>query len=97
MKIVDITAHVVNMAGSWLTDSVISNPMSQYSEYWEKRSSWYLRQSCAVIEVALEDGTRGYGFVGGAKGAAVPPLLAEQIKSLVVGCSVFDTAWCTSS
>jgi L-rhamnonate dehydratase len=91
MKIVDITAHVVNMAGSWLTDTVISNPMSQYSEYWEKRSSWYLRQSCAVIEVTLEDGTRGYGFVGGAKGAAVPPLLAEQIKSLVVGCSVFDT------
>ena len=33
MKIIDITAHVVNMAGSWLTDSVISNPMSQYSEY----------------------------------------------------------------
>lgn len=38
MLIIDITAHVVNTAGSWLTDSVISN-VSQYSEYWEKRSS----------------------------------------------------------
>src|ERR1039458_2247298 len=92
MKITDIVAHVTNMASSWLTESVISNPMSQYPKYWEKRSSWYLQQSCAVIEVILENNTRGYGFVGGAKGSAIPALLAEQIKSLVVGCSVFDTA-----
>jgi L-rhamnonate dehydratase len=92
MKVIDLKAHVVEMAGSWLTESIISNPMSQYPRYWEKRSSWYLRQSCAVIEVILEDGTRGYGFVGGAKGSATPALLAEQIRPLVVGSSVFDTA-----
>lgn len=91
MNVIDLSVHVASMAGSWLTESVISNPMSQYAKYWEKRSSWYLQQSCAVIEVRLEDGTRGYGFVGGAKGAAVPTLLAEQVRHLVVGCSVFDT------
>ncbi|HEX7115173.1 MAG TPA: enolase C-terminal domain-like protein [Steroidobacter sp.] len=79
------------MSGSWLTESVISNPMSQYPQYWQKRSSWYQTQSCAVIEVVLEDGTRGYGFVGGAKGSAVPALLDEQIRHLVVGRSVFET------
>lgn len=91
MKITDLIVHVANMSGSWLTESIISNPMSQYPKYWEKRSSWYHQQSCAVIEVVLEDGTRGHGFVGGAKGSVIPSLIAEQIKPLVVGCSVFDT------
>jgi hypothetical protein len=91
MKIIDVIPHVTQLGGSWLTESVISNPMSQYPKYWEKRSSWYHQQSCAVIEIVLEDQTRGYGFVGGAKGSAVPVLLEEQIKPLILGCSVFDT------
>jgi L-rhamnonate dehydratase len=91
MKIIDVIPHITQLGGSWLTESVISNPMSQYPKYWEKRSSWYHQQSCAVIEVVLEDQTRGYGFVGGAKGSAVPVLLDEQIRPLILGCSVFDT------
>lgn len=46
--------------------------------------------SAAVIEVVLEDGTRGFGFVGGAKGSAVASVVAEQMGDLVIGKSVFD-------
>lgn len=79
------------MTGSWLTEAVIANPMSIYPEYWEKRSSWFRKMTAAVIEVELEDGTRGYGFVGGGKGTAAAALLDEQIRDLVLARSVFET------
>jgi L-rhamnonate dehydratase len=91
MKIVQVNCHVANLAGSWLTDSIVANPMSIYPEYWERRSSWYGRMTCAVIEIVLENGVRGLGFVGGAKGAAAPAILDEQLRHLVVGRSVFET------
>ena len=65
MRVRDVRSHVAKMGSSWLTESVIANPMSAYPEYWEKRSSWFQTMSAAVIEVVLEDGTRGFGFVGG--------------------------------
>lgn len=91
MKIQDVKCHVTPMGGSWLTESVVANPMSIYPEYWERRSSWYRKMTAGVIEVVLEDGTSGFGFVGGAKGSAAVHLLAEQMCDLVVGKSVFQT------
>ncbi|HEY4355136.1 MAG TPA: enolase C-terminal domain-like protein [Acidobacteriaceae bacterium] len=91
MKICNVVCHVTPMAGSWLTETVVANPMSIYPEYWERRSSWYRAMSAAVIEVTLEDGTTGCGFVGGGKGHAVASLLEEQMRDLIVGKSVFDT------
>lgn len=79
------------MAGSWLTESVIANPMSAYPEYWQRRSSWFGRLKAAVMEVVLEDGTRGHGFVGGGKGSAAASIVEEQMRSMVVGRSVFET------
>jgi len=78
------------MGSSWLTESVIANPMSAYPEYWEKRSSWFQTMSAAVIEVVLEDGTRGFGFVGGGKGRAAPILVDEQMRALIVGRTVSE-------
>lgn len=91
MKVRELKCHVAPMGGSWLTDTVIANPMSIYSDYWEKRSSWYRRMSAAVVEVVLEDGTSGYGFVGGAKGSAAASVIDEQLGALVAGKSVFET------
>ncbi len=79
------------MGSSWLTGSVIANPMSAYPEYWENRASWFRVMSAGVIEVVLEDGTSGYGFIGGGKGSAAAAILDEQMRALVVGRSVFET------
>src|SRR5579864_457893 len=91
MKIRDLKCHVTHMGDSWLTDSVVANPMSIYPEYWEKRSSWYRRMSAGVVEVVLEDGTSGFGFIGGAKGTAAASVIGEQLRALVIGRSVFET------
>lgn len=91
MQVREVLCHTAPMAGSWLSESVIANPMSRYPEYFEKRSSWFQAMTAAVIEVVLEDGTRGFGFVGCGKGLAAKAILDEQMRALVVGKSVFDT------
>lgn len=88
----EVKCHTAPMAGSWLSESVIANPMSGYREYFEKRSSWFGPMTAAVIELVLEDGTRGFGFVGCGKGHAARAVVEEQMAALVVGKSVFDTA-----
>lgn len=79
------------MDGSWLTESIVANPMSIYPEYWRQRSSWYRKMSAGVIEVVLENGIKGFGFIGGAKGSAAAAIVDEQLRDLVVGKSVYDT------
>ena len=91
MRIREIRCHVRKMAGSWLTESVIANPMSIYPEYWQKRSSWFGAMSAGVIEVILENGVNGLGFIGGGKASAAVAAIDEQLRALVVGKSVFDT------
>ena len=92
MRVREVKCHTAPMAGSWLSESVIANPMSGYPEYFGKRSSWFGPMTAAVVEVVLEDGTRGVGFVGCGKGLAARAVLEEQMGRMVVGKSVFDTA-----
>lgn|SRR6185437_2775571 len=91
MKITDIKCHITAMGGSWLTDAVVANPMSIYPEYAARRSSWYGKMTSAVVEIILEDGTSGFGFVGGAKGEAAASVIDEQLGTLVIGKTVFQT------
>jgi L-rhamnonate dehydratase len=91
MRIRDVKCHVQKMTGSWLTESVVANPMSIYPEYWERRSSWFGVMSAGVIEVVLENGLSGFGFIGGGKAAAAIAVLDEQMRRLVVGKSVFES------
>jgi L-rhamnonate dehydratase len=91
MKISRVDVLTTPMSGSWLTDKVIANPMSIYPEYAERRSSWYRTQSAGVVAVGLEDGTEGYGFIGGSKATAAASILREQLRDLVLGRSVFQT------
>jgi len=91
MRVRELKCHVAQMGASWLTDAVTANPMSIYPEYWERRSSWYRRMTAGVIEVVLENGVTGYGFIGGAKASAAVHILEEQLRDLVIGKSVFDT------
>jgi L-rhamnonate dehydratase len=91
MRIREIKCHVQKMAGSWLTESVVANPMSVYPEYWERRSSWFGVMSAGVIEIILENGVSGFGFMGGGKATSAVAVLDEQMRHLVIGKSVFDT------
>jgi L-rhamnonate dehydratase len=91
MKIVAVHCHVARMGASWLTGSVIANPLSAYPEYFANRASWFQTMSAGVIEIVLEDGTRGFGFIGGGKASAAAVILDEQMRALIVGRSVFET------
>lgn len=91
MLIREVRCHVQKMANSWLTESVIANPMSIYPEYWKRRSSWFGAMSAGVIEIVLENGITGLGFMGGGKASASVAVLDEQFRDLLVGKSVFDT------
>jgi L-alanine-DL-glutamate epimerase-like enolase superfamily enzyme len=91
MRIVAVDLRTAPMANNWLTDRVIANPMSQYPEYQPSRSLWYREMSAGLVEITVEDGTRGHGFVGGGKAAAAAVVLDEQVRDLVVGKDCFQT------
>ncbi len=91
MKIVGLELRVAQMAQNWLTERTIASPMSIYARYAERRSSWYGTQTAGVVVLTVEDGTKGFGFVGGAKASACGPMLDEQLRDLVLGQSCFDT------
>ncbi|MES1257482.1 MAG: enolase C-terminal domain-like protein [Acidobacteriota bacterium] len=91
MRIKEVKCHVQKMAGSWLTESVVANPMSIYPEYRERRSSWFGGMYAGVIEIILENGVSGFGFMGGGKATSAVAALDEQMRHLVVGKSVFQT------
>lgn len=91
MKIVSVEMHVAEMSNSWLTHKIVANPMSRYPEYFEQRSSWFGRMTAGVVEITVEDGTVGYGFVGGGRANAGQTLIEDQFRSLLIGKSCFDT------
>jgi L-rhamnonate dehydratase len=92
MKIVEVNCHVAPMAASWLSEAVIANPMSGYPEYWEKRSSWFGEMTAAAIELVLDNGIRGYGFVGGGKGRVAAAIVDSHFRSLLIGKGADDHA-----
>jgi L-rhamnonate dehydratase len=58
-------------AKHWLVDSLISNPMSGYAKYREKRSSWGIGVlGSLVVELETEDGTIGVATGSGGTPAA---------------------------
>jgi len=58
-------------AKHWLVDSLISNPMSGYAKYREKRSSWGIGVlGSLVVEIETEDGTVGVATGSGGMPAA---------------------------
>jgi len=85
MIIRDVQVHVAPMAASWLSEDVIANPMSGYPDYWLRRSSWFGEMTAAAVEIVLEDGTRGFGFVGGGKGRVAAAVIDSHLRGLVIG------------
>ncbi|SFS68792.1 enolase C-terminal domain-like protein [Paenibacillus sp. BC26] len=89
MKVTDVKTIVVPMANSFLTDSVIANPMSGYAEYKTRRSSWFGEMASVLVEISTDEGIKGYGFVGGGK-AASASVIANHLKTFVLNRNPFD-------
>ncbi|MEQ1770835.1 MAG: L-rhamnonate dehydratase [Devosia sp.] len=68
----------------WLVDSLISNPMSGYAKYRERRNSWGIGVlGSLVVEIETEDGVTGV-----ATGSGGPPaawLIKNHFARFVVG------------
>jgi L-rhamnonate dehydratase len=68
----------------WLVDSLISNPMSGYAKYKEKRSSWGIGVLGAlVVEIETEEGV--VGVATGSGGAPAAWLIKNHFARFVVG------------
>lgn len=71
-------------AKHWLVDSLISNPMSGYPQYRERRSSWGIGVLGAlVVEIETEDGV--VGVATGSGGAPAAWLIKHHFARFVVG------------
>jgi L-rhamnonate dehydratase len=89
-KITQVRVHTAPMALSWLTDSLIANPMSRYSEYRERRSTWFGEMTAAVVEVQTSGGHSGLGYIGGGRGAVAREIVDTHFASLLLGKSPFQ-------
>ncbi len=68
----------------WLVDTLISNPMSGYARYREKRSSWGIGVLGAiVVEIETEDGT--VGVATGSGGAPAAWMIKHHFARFLVG------------
>jgi L-rhamnonate dehydratase len=78
------------MGGSWLSESLVANPMSLYPAYREKRSSWFGSMTTGIVEIETDAGISGLGTIGGGKGRAAAALVDDQFRGLLMGRSPFD-------
>lgn len=68
----------------WLVDSLISNPMSGYAQYREKRSSWGIGVlGSIVVEIETEDGV--VGVATGSGGVPAAWMIHHHFRRFVVG------------
>jgi L-rhamnonate dehydratase len=71
-------------AKHWLVDSLISNPMSGYEKYREKRSSWGIGVLGAiVVEIETEDGV--VGVATGSGGVPAAWMIHNHFRRFLVG------------
>ncbi|MDA8289363.1 MAG: L-rhamnonate dehydratase [Actinomycetota bacterium] len=88
MRITTVTAVPFGATGrrvepSWLTSTVIANPMSIYPRYAAARSSWSAGFAKVLVEITTNDGLSGIGTAFG--GAASAALINEHFARLLVG------------
>jgi L-rhamnonate dehydratase len=101
-KIVDVRAFLVGgkdvggdyhkrETGHWISDTLISNPMSIYPEYRERRTSWGIGVLGSVlVEIETADGTIGVATGMGGEPACF--LIEQHFKRFLIGSDPRDTA-----
>lgn len=73
---------------SWLSESVIANPMSIYPKYHARRSSWTARFPSWALIVETDEGIRGLAPAIG--GNAVKSIVEDHFAHLLTGEDPFD-------
>jgi L-rhamnonate dehydratase len=68
---------------SWLSSTVIANPMSKYPQYYERRSSWGNSFPSVLIRIGSDAGLEGIGTAVG--GRATAAIVEEHLAKLLVG------------
>ena len=93
MRITGVTAtpirHREERAASWLSESLVANPMSGYPEYRAKRSSWGARWGPEVlVRITTDDGLVG---IGGNAPAPAKAMIEGHLAHLLHGQDPFAT------
>ncbi|NOZ33034.1 MAG: L-rhamnonate dehydratase [Alphaproteobacteria bacterium] len=86
--------YFAQKGGHWLIDSEISNPMSGYPEYRDKRSSWGVNVlGSLVIELETSKGT--IGVATGQGGAPAAWLIKNHFSRFIIGqdCRNINRIW----
>lgn len=75
-------------SASWLSESVVANPMSIYPKYKARRSSWGAKWGPEVlVRIKTDDGIEG---IGGTAPAPAAALIEGHLSHLLVGVDPFD-------
>lgn len=73
---------------SWLSETVIANPMSIYPKYAAKRSSWSAKFPALVVLIDTDEGIQGISMADG--GYAVKTIIEDHFAHHLVGEDPFD-------
>jgi L-rhamnonate dehydratase len=92
MRIAQVTATPVQVRetkpASWLSESLVANPMSIYPAYKARRSSWQGRWGREVlVRITTDDGLVG---IGGTAPAPAKMLIEEHFAHLLIGQDPFN-------
>ncbi|WP_274362077.1 enolase C-terminal domain-like protein [Paenibacillus thermotolerans] len=74
--------------GSWLSETVIANPMSMYPEYFDRRSSWLGMGGRTIVVLETDEGISGIGET--ASGMATAPIIKQHLSRFLIGQSPFQ-------
>jgi L-rhamnonate dehydratase len=77
-----------NVKGSWLSETVIANPMSMYPEYFDRRSSWLGGGRKAIVQIETDEGVTGLGECPG--GISAGAIIKDHLSRFLIGQSPFQ-------
>jgi len=94
VKITAVEASTFSSSGggrhpSWLSSTVIANPMSRYPEYHAQRSSWGNTFPSVLVRIQTDQGVEGIGTAIG--GNATAAMINEHLARLLVGQELADS------
>ena len=92
MRITQVTATPVRVDDtkpkSWLSESVVANPMSIYTEYKAKRSSWTAQWGPELlVQIETDEGITGIGCPVPAGGRVI---IENHFRHMLIGKDPFD-------
>ena len=88
MKIIQVSCKPLTLKKevisqpSWLSETVIANPMSIYPKYYQKRSSWTANFPTLAIVLDTDEGIQGLSLANG--GHPVQAIIEEHFSQFCI-------------